>query len=64
MITFKELVNKSLSNIDINKVKFVRHKDSRAQYRDIIKDRGSLLAYQAEQSKDVFKECEYPPVSG
>ncbi|OOF30346.1 GIY-YIG nuclease family protein [Salinivibrio proteolyticus] len=59
MITFKELVNKSLSDIDINKVKFVRHKDSRAQYRDIIKDRDSLLAYQAEQSKDVFKECEY-----
>jgi hypothetical protein len=37
----------------------VRHKDSRLQYRDVIKERQALLDYQREQPKDVFKGCDY-----
>ncbi|MBA9078199.1 GIY-YIG nuclease family protein [Rufibacter quisquiliarum] len=42
-----------------SKVKMVRHKDSRREYRDLIKDKSKLLEYQREQSKEVFKDCDF-----
>lgn len=42
-----------------SKVKLVRHKDSRVEYRDLLKSRDSLLEYQKEQGRNVFKECDY-----
>lgn len=41
------------------KVKLVRHKDSRQEYRHVMHDRETLLEYQKEQNKDVFKGCDY-----
>ena len=45
--------------LENKKVKLVRHKDSRAEYRELIKDRDELLKYQKSQSKPVFHDCDY-----
>jgi len=42
-----------------SKVKLVRHKDSRIEYKDVIKDKNELLEYQKEQKNDVFKGADY-----
>lgn len=42
-----------------SKVKLVRHKDNRAEYRELIKDRDELIEYQKSQSKPVFHDCDY-----
>lgn len=59
MITLQKILNTQSSILDGKKVKLVRHKDSRAEYRHIMKDRDALLQYQSEQPKDVFKGCDY-----
>ncbi|WP_281052433.1 GIY-YIG nuclease family protein [Vibrio cholerae] len=59
MISFTKLLSIDTDIFDSKKIKFVRHKDSRHEYRELIKDRDELLKYQAEQSKNVFKDCEY-----
>ncbi len=59
MITLEQILISQSQMLKGQKVKLVRHKDSRVQYRDIIKDRDALLAYQCEQPKDVFKGCDY-----
>jgi hypothetical protein len=41
------------------RVKLVRHKDHRKEYRDVIKNRTTLLEYQEEQGRDVFAGCDY-----
>jgi len=41
------------------KVKIVRHRDNRAEYRDVMKDKDQLIEYQREQAKHVFKDCDY-----
>jgi len=41
------------------RVKLVRHKDNRTEYKDILKDREALLEYQKEQGKEVFKNTDY-----
>ncbi len=59
MITLEQILKLKDKLPDLSKVKLVRHKDSRIEYRDIIKDRAELLKYQAEQKKDIFDKCDY-----
>ncbi|PCJ96237.1 MAG: hypothetical protein COA45_11465 [Zetaproteobacteria bacterium] len=59
MITLQTILSSQSPILDNAKVKLVRHKDSREQYRDVIKDKHALIAYQKEQGKDVFKGCDY-----
>lgn len=59
MITFKDLVSLRTDVFDHSKVKYVRHKDNRQEYRELIKDRDELLKYQKYQKNNVFKNCEY-----
>jgi len=59
MITLHDVLNTQSSILENAKVKLVRHKDSRVEYRDIIKDKEGLLEYQRVQPKDVFKGCDY-----
>ena len=58
MITIQELLfNRNLDKTA--RIKLVRHKDNRAEYRELIKDRNELLKYQQEQSKPIFHDCDY-----
>lgn len=59
MITFQELISLKTTILNVSKVKLVRHKDSRIEYKDVIKDKNELLEYQKEQKKDVFKGTDY-----
>ncbi|AMM53009.1 hypothetical protein TH61_16320 [Rufibacter sp. DG15C] len=59
MLTLQDILNLKTDLLKNAKVKLVRHKDSRKEYRDIIKDKSSLLEYQRQQSKEVFKDCDY-----
>lgn len=59
MITLQQLLNTQSDILNHAKVKVVRHKDSREEYRHVMKDRQALLEYQKEQAKDVFKGCDY-----
>jgi len=59
MITFKELISLKTDILESSYVKYVRHKDSRKEYRDLIKDREELLKYQCEQKNDIFNGCDY-----
>lgn len=59
MITLQQILSSQSSALDGKKVKLVRHKDNRAEYRHVMKDREALLQYQREQAKDVFKGCDY-----
>jgi len=59
MITLHEIIELRTDIFKDKKVKIIRHKDNRAEYRDLIKNRDSLLFYQTEQKKEVFKGCDY-----
>ncbi len=59
MITLQEILHLHLPFLDAAKVKIVRHKDGRHEYRDTLKDKDDLLEYQRIQSKPVFKGCDY-----
>ena len=59
MITLEQILNSQSSILKGKHIKLVRHKDSREQYRDVIKDKNALLDYQKIQKKDVFKGCDY-----
>jgi hypothetical protein len=59
VLTLQELLNLKTSLFRDSKVKLVRHKDSRAEYRELIKNKHGLLEYQREQAKDVFRGCDY-----
>ncbi len=59
MLTIQEILNLKTDIFSSSKVKLVRHKDSRAEYRELIKDRNELLKYQQEQSKPIFHDCDY-----
>ncbi len=59
MLTFKEILSLKSDILDKHAVKYVRHKDNRKEYRELIKDRGELLKYQAQQSNNVFEKCDY-----
>jgi len=59
MITIQELLRIKTNLFENSKVKLVRHKDNRKEYRDIINDRDELIKYQSEQSENVFGNCDY-----
>ncbi len=59
MITIKEILRLKSKILDTSKVKLIRHKDNRIEYREVIKDREALLKYQSHQSEDVFGKCDY-----
>lgn len=59
MLTIQEIINLKTDILKNSRVKLVRHKDSRAEYRELIKDRNELLKYQQEQGKPIFHDCEY-----
>lgn len=61
MILFHELIDfkDKLKIENMDRVKYVRHKDSRAEYRELIKEKENLLDYQREQSRNVFDNCDY-----
>lgn len=59
MFTLQQVLKSQSGILDHARVKIVRHKDSREQYRHIMKDRKALLEYQKEQGKDVFRGCDY-----
>ena len=59
MITLQEILSSQSPILDNAKVKVVRHKDGRAEYRELLKNKDTLLEYQREQAKDVFGECDY-----
>jgi hypothetical protein len=59
MLTIQELFNLKTDLLNHSKVKLVRHKDSRKEYRDVIKNRAELLEYQRIQKNDVYKGTDY-----
>ncbi len=59
MITLQQILNSQSSILEGKKVKLVRHKDSRPEYRELLKNKDTLLEYQKEQPKDVFGTCDY-----
>ena len=59
MITLQQILNPQSPLLEGKRVKIVRHKDGREEYRHVMKDREALLEYQREQAKDVFRGCDY-----
>lgn len=59
MLTLRQILNSQSTLLEGKKIKLVRHKDNREEYRHVMKDREALLQYQREQAKDVFKGCDY-----
>ena len=59
MFTLQELIELKTDFFKGKKVKLVRHKDSRTEYKDILKDREALLEYQKQQGREVFKNTDY-----
>ncbi|WP_298481454.1 GIY-YIG nuclease family protein [uncultured Maribacter sp.] len=59
MLTIQELFNLKTDILKSSKVKLVRHKDGRKEYKDVLKNRNELLEYQKEQKNDVFKGADY-----
>lgn len=63
MLTLQQILNSQSTLLEGMRVKMVRHKETRTQYREeyrqVIKDKKSLHEYQRHQSRDVFSDCEY-----
>jgi len=59
MLTIQEILNLKTDILKKSRVKLVRHKDNRAEYRELIKDRNELLKYQQEQVNPIFHDCDY-----
>lgn len=59
MLTLRQILKTQSDILENSKVKIVRHKDNRQEYRHISKDRAALLEYQKEQGSDIFGECDY-----
>lgn len=59
MITLQQILKSQSDILNGARVKMVRHKDHRKEYRDVFKDREALLHYQKIQGKEVFKGCDY-----
>jgi hypothetical protein len=59
MITLQSLLSSQTDILNKPRVKLVRHKDARTEYRDMLKNRNTLLKYQSDQPTDVFKGCDY-----
>lgn len=59
MITLQEILGTKSGLLNGARVKLVRHKDSRAEYREMMKHRHSVIAYQKQQKRNVFRDCDY-----
>lgn len=59
MLTLQQIMDSQSNILNGKQVKIIRHKDNRAEYRDVMKDKDRLIEYQREQSKHVFKDCDY-----
>ena len=59
MITLQQILTAKSSVLDNARVKVVRHKDNRPEYKDVMKDKKQILEYQKIQGKDIFKDCDY-----
>lgn len=59
MITLRHMLSLKSDLLETARVKLVRHKDSRQEFRHITKNRDALLEYQKEQGKDIFGDCDY-----
>jgi hypothetical protein len=59
MLNLQDILNLKSDLFKNSKVKLVRHKDSRAEYRELLKDKNELLKYQKEQGKPIFHDCDY-----
>jgi len=59
MITLQQILTAKSSVLDKARVKVVRHKDNRPEYKDVMKDKKQILEYQKIQGKDIFKDCDY-----
>lgn len=59
MITLQQILNSQSTMLEGARVKLVRHKDSRMEYRDVLKERASALEYQREQGRDIFGDCDF-----
>lgn len=59
MITLEQILSSQSDLLAGAQVKLIRHKDSREEYREAMKDRQGLLAYQKLQGRDIFKGCDY-----
>ncbi len=59
MLTLQGLLNSQTDLLCSAKVKLARHKESSAEYREMIKHRDGLLEYQREQGHPVFHNCNY-----
>ena len=58
-LTLQDILSLKTDLLKNSRVKLVRHKDNRYEYKDLIKDKSELLKYQRQQSKEVFKDCDY-----
>jgi hypothetical protein len=59
MITLSQILSSRSAVLEDRRVKLVRHKDHREEYREVIKDKKALLEYQRVQESDVFRGCDY-----
>lgn len=59
MLTLQGFLNSQTDLLVNTRVKLARHKDSREEYREMIKHRDGLLEYQREQGRPVFHDCDY-----
>ncbi|MBL4590050.1 MAG: GIY-YIG nuclease family protein [Alphaproteobacteria bacterium] len=59
MLTLQQILNTQSPLLENARVKIVRHKDDRIEYREMLKSRDLSLEYQKKQSKHVFKNCDY-----
>lgn len=59
MLSLKQLIQSQTNRFDDARVKIVRHKDRRPEYRDMLKHRDQLLEYQRYQGRPVFHDCDY-----
>jgi len=60
MLKLSSILSAQSNVLEGKKVKLVRHKDNRADYRKVMKDKAVLLGdYQRIQPKAYFKDCDY-----
>lgn len=59
MITLQEILNPQIPFLKNARVKVIRHKDDRLEYKEMLKDRKGIIEYQKTQESAVFSNCDY-----
>jgi hypothetical protein len=59
MLTLQQILRTQSDILDNARVKIVRHKDGREEYRNAMKEKATIIEYQKKQENDVFKDCDY-----